>query len=64
MSRFLQLAVDLERVDIEQGTVSIEVTPTEREMIVAALRGADALRTLAEFQARSLSATNPLDKSS
>jgi hypothetical protein len=50
MSEFLDLANDIENMPIQDDVVEVMgLTPKQRNMIVAALRGADALRSLAEL---------------
>jgi len=50
MSEFLDLANDIARLPLDDDVVEVfGLTPVQREMIVAALRGADALRALAEL---------------
>ena len=52
MADFMALAKRFEEAPIwaddddEEGFLAVDISPTEREMIVAALKGADALRAL------------------
>lgn len=56
MSDFLDLANGFEKLPMDRDVIEVFcLTSVERDMIVAALRGVDALRALAELPPRSLS---------
>jgi hypothetical protein len=50
MSKILQLAADLANMPVKQDTVTVEVAPNERDLIVIALRGMDAFRAIRDLQ--------------
>ena len=52
MSDFLDLANDIEFMPIEDDIVELGLTPLQRDMVVVALRAADALRSLADLPPR------------
>jgi len=50
MRKFLELATHIAQLPIDDDVVELaSLTPMQRDMIVAALRGADALRALASL---------------